>query len=182
MVIEFLRHYGYGILFLGTLLEGEAVVVVAGALAQAGILELPWVIAAAFAGSTINDQVLYQVGYRYGDRVLGWIPLFLRRHVVKAEGLIRRYGNVITLVFRFIYGTRTITPILLGVHRYPPRRYLWMNPLAALIWAVVLSVVGYLLGASLRPLLRNVHNVQLALLGLLIVGAIVAWWLHRRRR
>ncbi|MCE5393578.1 MAG: DedA family protein [Acidithiobacillus sp.] len=181
-VTEFLRRYGYSILFLGTLFEGEAVVVIAGALAQAGILSLPWVIVSAWAGSTLNDQILYQLGYHYQERLLRWLPGFLRRHVQRAEGLIRRFGDSITLLFRFIYGTRTITPILLGIHRYHPRRYLWMNPLAALLWAIVIASVGYLLGASLPLILRELRYVQMAFLGLVILLGIYVFWKHRRSK
>ncbi|MCE5387155.1 MAG: DedA family protein [Acidithiobacillus sp.] len=181
-VTEFLRRYGYSILFLGTLFEGEAVVVIAGALAQAGILSLPWVIVSAWAGSTLNDQILYQLGYHYQERLLRWLPGFLRRHVQRAEGMIRRFGDSITLLFRFIYGTRTITPILLGIHRYHPRRYLWMNPLAALLWAIVIASVGYLLGASLPLILRELRYVQMAFLGMVLLLGIYVLWKHRRSK
>ncbi|MBU2841727.1 DedA family protein [Acidithiobacillus thiooxidans] len=179
VIKEFLRQYGYWILFIGTLLEGEAVVIVAGALAHAGVLDLPVVIAVSWLGSTINDQVLYQVGLRYGERILDWLPNFLKRHVAQAEGLIRRFGDWVTLLFRFIYGTRTITPILLGVHHYPPRRYLVMNPLAAAVWAGVIAGIGYVLGASLQGLLNGVRQVQIILLLLLFVGALLYWFWHR---
>ncbi|MHB1321755.1 MAG: DedA family protein [Acidithiobacillus ferrivorans] len=179
VIIAFLRQYGYWILFVGTLLEGEAVVIVAGALAHAGVLDLRMVIFISWLGSTLNDQVLYQLGYRYGERLLNILPRFLRRHINQAEGLIRRFGDWVTLLFRFIYGSRTITPILLGVHHYPVRRYLWMNPLAAAVWAMLIAGIGYVLGASLQSLLQGVQHVQIVLLLLLIVGAGGYWWWHR---
>jgi len=178
-VSEFLRRYGYGILFLGTLFEGEAVVVIAGALAHAGILSWPGVVLVAWAGSTLNDQILYLLGYRYGERLISWLPRFLRSHIGRAEGLIRRFGDGITLLFRFIYGTRTITPILLGVHRYHPRRYLWINPIAALLWAILISAAGYLLAASLPLILRELRYVQIGFLILLVM--VVAYFVWRQR-
>lgn len=181
-VSEFLRRYGYGLLFLGTLFEGEAVVVIAGALAHAGILSWPGVILAAWAGSTLNDQILYLLGYRYGERLLRWLPRFLRHHIARAEGLIRRFGDGITLLFRFIYGTRTITPILLGIHRYHPRRYLWMNPIAALLWAVLISAAGYLLAASLPLILRELRYVQILFLVLLVLVGVYVLWTRRGKR
>ncbi|CDQ11412.1 SNARE associated protein [Acidithiobacillus ferrivorans] len=179
VIIAFLRQYGYWILFVGTLLEGEAVVIVAGALAHAGVLDLRMVIFISWLGSTLNDQVLYQLGCRFGERLLNILPRFLCRHINQAEGLIRRFGDWVTLLFRFIYGTRTITPILLGVHHYPVRRYLWMNPLAAAVWAMAIAGIGYVLGASLQSLLQGVQHVQIVLLLLLIVGAGGYWWWHR---
>ncbi|WP_414041830.1 DedA family protein [Acidithiobacillus sp. M4-SHS-6] len=181
VIKEFLRQYGYWILFVGTLLEGEAVVIIAGALAHAGVLDLGMVILVSWLGSTLNDQVLYQLGSRYGQRLIDCLPHFLKRHVAQAEGLIRRFGDWVTLLFRFIYGTRTITPILLGLHHYPPRRYLLMNPLAAAVWAAVIASIGFALGASLKSLLSGVHYVQLVLLLLVLLGALLYWIWHRHK-
>jgi len=181
VITEFLRRYGYWILFVGTLLEGEAVVIIAGALAHAGVLDLSLVIVVSWLGSTLNDQLLYQLGYHYGDRILNILPRFLRRHIVQAEALIRRFGDWVTLLFRFVYGTRTITPILLGVHHYPPKRYLWMNPVAAAVWAAAIAGMGYVLGASLQTLLSRVQHVQVVLLALVVGGAGLYWWWHHRQ-
>ncbi|PKY10234.1 hypothetical protein B1757_10985 [Acidithiobacillus marinus] len=181
VIKEFLRQYGYWILLIGTLLEGEAVVIIAGALAHAGVLDLGAVILVSWLGSTINDQVLYQLGARYGQRLIDWLPHFLKRHVTQAEGLIHRFGDWVTLLFRFIYGTRTITPILLGVHHYPPRRYLLMNPLAAAVWAALIASIGYVLGASLNSLLSSVRYVQITLLLLFLLAALFYWLWHRRK-
>ncbi|MGE4531311.1 MAG: DedA family protein [Acidithiobacillus sp.] len=181
VITEFLRQYGYWILFVGTLLEGEAVVIIAGALAHAGVLDLSLVIVVSWLGSTLNDQLLYQLGYHYGDRILNILPRFLRRHIVQAEALIRRFGDWVTLLFRFVYGTRTITPILLGVHHYPPKRYLWMNPVAAAVWAAAIAGMGYVLGASLQTLLSRVQHVQVVLLALVVGGAGLYWWWHHRQ-
>ncbi|MFA7494756.1 MAG: DedA family protein [Acidithiobacillus sp.] len=166
---------------MGTLLEGEAVVIIAGALAHAGVLDLSLVIVVSWLGSTLNDQLLYQLGYHYGDRILNILPRFLRRHIVQAEALIRRFGDWVTLLFRFVYGTRTITPILLGVHHYPPKRYLWMNPVAAAVWAAAIAGMGYVLGASLQTLLSRVQHVQVVLLALVVGGAGLYWWWHHRQ-
>ncbi len=178
-VTLFLRRYGYGILFLGTLLEGEAVVLVAGVLAHAGVLDLGGVILSAWAGSTLNDQALYQLGYRYGEKVLGWLPRIFARHAARAEGFIRRFGDGITVVFRFLYGTRTVTPILLGIHRYPLRRYWWLNILAALVWSAAVAVAGYLLGASIPLMLGELHHLQMALLGAVALAVLFFWWRSR---
>ena len=182
MVMAFLRDYGYIILFIGTLLEGETIVVVAGALAHLGVLDLPAVILVSWAGSVINDQALFQVGHHYGEGIIARLPLFLRRHVGQAERLIRRFGDAVTLLFRFVYGARTITPILLGTHRYPLRRYIWMNMVAAAVWAGAIASLGYVLGASLHPLLREVHNGQLVILGVIVALGIGFWLWGKSRR
>ena len=47
---ELVRNYGYIIIAVGTFLEGETILIVAGFLAHSGYLQLPFVIIAGFAG------------------------------------------------------------------------------------------------------------------------------------
>ena len=60
--IVLLQTYGYWALLIGTFLEGETIVIIAGLLAQQGYLE-PWLIAlCAFVGSCSSDQIMFALG------------------------------------------------------------------------------------------------------------------------
>jgi membrane protein DedA with SNARE-associated domain len=50
-----IETYGYWAVLLGTVLEGETVVVIAGFLAHQGYLQLKFVIFFSFLGSLIGD-------------------------------------------------------------------------------------------------------------------------------
>ena len=71
---QFIAHYGYLALFVGTFLEGETILVLGGLAAQQGLLELPWVMAAAFSGSLLGYQLAFFVGRRWGRRILARFP------------------------------------------------------------------------------------------------------------
>jgi membrane protein DedA with SNARE-associated domain len=62
--------YSYPALFAGTVLEGEAVLIIAGFLAYRGYLELPYVILVAFLGAFLGDQLFFQIGRRVGAAFL----------------------------------------------------------------------------------------------------------------
>ena len=62
--------YGYGAVLVGTFLEGETVVLLGGFAAHRGYLDLPWVIAVAFAGSLLGDQLYFYLGRRHSARIL----------------------------------------------------------------------------------------------------------------
>jgi len=73
---ELISNYGYVVILIGTFLEGETVLVLGGFLAHRGYLELPWVVAAAFAGTVAGDQLFFLIGRRKGmaflDRHKAW--------------------------------------------------------------------------------------------------------------
>jgi len=53
------ENYGYAAILIGTFLEGETILVLAGLAAHQGYLILTWVILAAFAGSLCGDQLFF---------------------------------------------------------------------------------------------------------------------------
>ena len=52
---DLLANYGYPVVFLGTLLEGETILALAGFAAHRGHLQLPAVVGLATAGSALVD-------------------------------------------------------------------------------------------------------------------------------
>ena len=59
---SFVQNYGYGALFLGTLLEGETVLILAGLMAHMGLMKLPLVVLVALLGSVLGDQFYFFLG------------------------------------------------------------------------------------------------------------------------
>lgn len=178
-IADFLKKYGYIVLFFGVLLEGETIVVISGALARVGTLYLPWVMLTAWIGSVINDQGLFLIGHHYGPSVFKRWP-HLGKKVEPSRRLIQRYGDAVVMLFRFVYGTRTVTPLLLGANRYSWRRFALLNIPAAFIWAVLISTLGYFLGASIKILLADIRHVEMAILGIVVIVAAYLFWRYKR--
>lgn len=59
-----LADYGYFAVLAGSLLEGETILILAGFAAHQGHLSLSWVMAVAFVGGTLGDQIFYFAGRR----------------------------------------------------------------------------------------------------------------------
>jgi len=55
-------HYGYLAVFVGTILEGDTVLMLAGFAAHRGYLSLPLVLGAAALGGFLGDQFWYWLG------------------------------------------------------------------------------------------------------------------------
>ncbi len=167
---SFLETYGYAALFVGTFLEGEVILVIAGFAAYQGYLELPWVIVTAFAGSLLGDQAWFLLGRHRGSRFLSRRP-GLKPRVERATELIDRYRILMTLGFRFVYGLRTVTPFALGMSRIPTHLFVFLNAIAALIWSGVFGTGGFLFGGTLEALIGRVKRIEREA----IAGIAAAW-------
>ncbi|MCX7016875.1 MAG: DedA family protein, partial [Candidatus Sumerlaeota bacterium] len=74
MLEHLLSTYGYLALFIGTFLEGETILIIAGVAASEGLLDIQWAILSAFAGSLLGDQLLFFIARYHGDWLLSRLP------------------------------------------------------------------------------------------------------------
>jgi len=174
---EYLALHGYWVLFVGTFLEGEAILLLAGFLAFQGYFNILGVICTAWAGSFLGDQFYFYLG-RFKGR--GLLKRFhsIARKFREALKLIEKYGNSVAFISRFTYGFRIVLPIILGITNLAPSTFLWINLASALSWAVLFSLGGYLFGKSASLLLDNVSNYEQYLILALFGFICIAWCIH----
>jgi len=180
-----IQSYGYGVLFLGTFLEGETVLILAGLMAHMGLMNLSLVILVALLGSSLGDQFYFFLGRRNGTALLDRHPVWKRR-AGKVHRAMRRYRNGIILGFRFVYGMRIITPLVLGMDRtIPTRRFIVLNLIGSAIWSTLIATGGYFFGRILKTLLEDIKHYELALLLVVLMTGIAIRLLalyHEKRR
>ena len=180
---DLVTHYGYLAVFGGSLLEGETILLLAGAAAQKGYLSFAMVVAIAFVAGTLGDQILFALGRRHGATLLRRYPrLALRAAPVRR--LIRRHQNGLIVGVRFMYGLRLIGPLAIGMSEVSARRFVLLNLLGAAIWAPLVVSAGYLFSHALDRLFAGIERFEWVAIGVLAIGlgAIALWrWLRPPR-
>jgi membrane protein DedA with SNARE-associated domain len=103
----------------------------------------------------VGDSVGYEVGRRYGERLLTWPIIRGRRAEIESalEGL-RRRGPIYVFVGRFTAFLRAIMPGLAGMSPMSYRRFFIANASGALVWGVSYTLLGYFAGRSLDSIER----------------------------
>lgn len=177
-VIQLIEEWGYLIVFLGAMVEGESIILPAGGLAHEGFLYLPKVILVAFLGTLIADQSLYYLGRRYGKALLEKKPQWQTR-AERGFRLLKQYDNIYILSFRFIYGIRIISPLIIGASGVSPKRFTVLNFIAAIIWSVLSCLAGYYLAFLI---LDNVHYLSKIILLIFVVGIAVIYGFYKYRK
>ncbi|MBA3813498.1 MAG: DedA family protein [Alphaproteobacteria bacterium] len=176
-IAEFVQNWGYLAVFLGSMIEGESVIFIAGFFAHEGYLSLPKIILVSFVGTLFADQALYFVGRHYGNPFINRFPSF-RPRADKAFNLLRRYDNIFILSFRFIYGIRIISPVVIGASGVGVKRFILLNLIAALIWSVGSCVAAYFFA---HLILEYLHLMPKIILGLVLLGGGMWYGIHKWR-
>jgi membrane protein DedA with SNARE-associated domain len=183
-LIEILKDWGYIAVFLGSLVEGESVILVACLLAHLGYLSLIKIMIVAFCGTLFADQALYYVGRYYGQAI---IQKYHRLHAPanRAFKLLHSWDIWFILSFRFIWGIRTISPIVIGSSGIPPERYTPLNLIAAIMWTLISCIGGYMLAGVLEEIGLQVIKRYFGYFTIVIVIVVAAFiffkrWMKRR--
>jgi membrane protein DedA with SNARE-associated domain len=179
-----IENYGYIAIFVGTFLEGETIVILAGFAAQLGYLELQWVIVSAIAGSFSGDQLYFYLGRHWGPRIIAR-RLSWQESAQKVYDLLHRHQYFLILTFRFYYGLRNVTPFAVGSAQVPRVRFFVLNLIGAVIWALAFGYAGYLSSEAMKLFLGDVRRYELYALGTLVLLAMSIWvvkLIRNRRR
>lgn len=173
----YIIHFGYIVILVATFFAGESILVLAGFLAHRGYLSFYLVVCIAFLGSLTSDQLYFYLGRTKGLAYLDKFPSWKAKseRILK---LIAQHQNYVILLFRFIYGVRTVTPFLVGVSGVPSLKYFILNALGALVWALTLSSLGYVFGHTAELLLGDIKKYEFIIMGLIIVVGLVALLIH----
>ena len=181
-VSALVAEYGYGMVLLGAMAEGETVLLAAGFAAHRGLLHLPQVMLIAWLASSFADQVCFYLGRRHGPWLLARFAS-LQAPMERLRPWVARHPNLVVLGVRFLYGLRTAGPIALGMLGVPSWKFVLLNLLGAAVWAVLFTLLGYQFGQALQWWLDDLRKVEEGVLALLLLAAVVLpLLLHLRRR
>jgi membrane protein DedA with SNARE-associated domain len=175
-----IQHYGYLAVFIGALLEGETILVMAGFLSHEGYLNLAGVMAVAAFGGFLGDQFFFALGRFRGRQILARFPSIQAR-AARVGALVVRHQNWLIVFIRFMYGLRVAGPILLGMTPVSHLRFAVVNLLGAMIWAALIGGAGYLFGQAVELFLHDAQRYEAFLLAA-ILGLGICVWIYRRYR
>ena len=179
---QLLENYGYLAVLIGTFFEGEAILVLGGYLAHLGYLDLSLVMMCAFGGTYAGDQACYYLGKYKG---LGWLsrrPNW-RRRTERLFALMHKYRILLILGFRYLYGLRSLAPFVFALCGVKPLQFLLLNGIGALIWAVSVGALGYLLGNAIEPVLQLFDRLEIGVFFViaLMLSISLMYLIYRRR-
>lgn len=182
-LVHLIQDYGYLIVFIGTLLEGETIVILAGFAAFQGHLSLAYIIPLAILGSSIGDHIFFYLGRLKGRGILTRRPHWGAR-IRRIHEVLERHQNLLIFGSRFMYGFRMAIPVVLGTSKVSALRFSILNILGAIVWSILFAFSGYVFGEAVEKFLGNIKKIEgYVLLGIIIVIALVQiinWWVGRR--
>jgi len=154
LLIDWLKEYGYVILFLWCILEGEMALIMGGILSHTGDMNYFMSIFVAGLGGFTGDQAYFYIG-RFNKGLIQRKLHSQRRKFAIAHLLLRKYGWPIIFMQRYMYGLRTVIPMSIGITKYSAKRFALINLLSAWVWAAITITPAYFFGKEILGLLAE---------------------------
>lgn len=165
-------------------IPSEVTMPFAGFLAQTQVLSLWGVIIAGTIGSIIGSIISYYLAswvilYRKQNKFL--YTLFSDRSVYTAERWFQKYGNASVFFGRMVPVVRTFISLPAGVARMKMSSFLWFTAAGSLVWSILLTYAGYILGENWHRIEIYFREVQYVVV-VLIVCAGVMFLIQRKKK
>ena len=179
-------QYGYLLVFLGSLGENTAalgLVLPGGTLAllgafyaRQGTLNLAWVMLFAWLGTVLG----YHADYLFGRFILTrfvkpWGAsrlgqrLRLAARIRLARMFLAKHGGKAILISHMIGHMRSFVALSAGITRMSYPRFLVFELIAALVWNVAYSLIGYFVGTQFEQVQMLFDRAGWVMLGVLVL-------------
>lgn len=179
---QLITQYGYVALFLGCIAEGETFTLLGGVAAHEGLLHYGLVVLVAMAGGILGDTALFFLGRYYGATILKKFKKH-QKQIKKANSLIRKRPVLFVIGVRFMYGLRIVGPIIIGSSQLKPQKFMLLNVIGAVLWALIFVSLGYIGGQVIAPWLHTLDRHLKQIFWIVLIVALV-WgvriWFKRR--
>jgi membrane protein DedA with SNARE-associated domain len=191
---SFLTHAGYAALLIFGFLEASCIPIsseitfgFAGILAFEGHLSLALVIIVGSVGELAGSFFSYGIG-RLGGRPLvdrlGKYVLVTRKDVDRAERFFAGRGGWAVAVGRMLPVIRAFISLVAGLVGVPAAQFGLLSLAGTVVYAVVLSVIGYELGSAWHSISHyiSVGGYVLAALVVVAIAGFIAYRLREVRK
>ncbi|HUJ33745.1 MAG TPA: DedA family protein [Solirubrobacteraceae bacterium] len=170
---------------VGLIAPGELAVILGGVAAGQGEVELVPLIALVWTCAVAGDMLSYVLGRRLGRGFLlehGHRVRLTPDRLEQVERYFARHGGKTILFGRFIGWVRALAPFIAGASRMPARRFLPATIVAAGLWAVACTLLGYAFWNSLDRAVELARGGSFAVAAIVVLAAAGTYAVKRRRR
>ena len=166
--------------FVGLIIPGETVMLLGGAVAGQGAINIYLLIAIAWFAAWLGDSTSFFIGRRLGrDFVLSHGPNFgiSKERFERVEDYFSRYGGKTIFIGRFISLVRAFSPFIAGSSGMRYRDFLPYSILGCGLWASAHILIGYFFSRSIDTAAKYAGTgaVVFASLIVLLVVAVVGF-------
>jgi len=174
----YIAEYGYIGIFAGTFFEGETTVLLGGIFSKLGYMNIEKVILWAFLGTFAGDCTFFSIGRIFGKNIIERYE-FLRSKVPLANKIMKKYGNFIIFIIRFLVGIRAIILLLMGCTNIKLSKFILFNLINSALWSILVSLTGYIFGKVVYVFVSDIRKYEEYTIPAILIGVTILIMIYR---
>jgi len=188
-LVDLIFDWGYlGIFLLMTIessfipFPSEIVLIPAGYLASKGDMSMGMIMLSALGGSMAGAFINYFLALFLGRKILKRYGkyFFIREDALyKMDDYFEKHGHISTFIGRLVPGIRQLISIPAGLARMNLAVFSTYTALGAGIWALILVILGYLIGENQQLIESYLKQITIVVLVLLVLLA--SWYIYYQK-
>ncbi|EJF29621.1 DedA family protein [Enterobacter sp. Ap-916] len=169
-------------------LPGDSLLVLVGVLIAKGAMGFPETLALLTIAASLGSWLGYIQGRWLGNTriVQNWLSHLPAHYHQRSHQLFHKHGLSALLIGRFIAFVRTLLPTIAGLSGLSSARFQFFNWMSGLLWILILTTLGYLLGKT--PVFLKYEDALMSCLMLIpvvllvigLVGSLIVLWRKKR--
>ncbi|HET7672904.1 MAG TPA: VTT domain-containing protein [Candidatus Saccharimonadales bacterium] len=169
VLIAFMVFAESGLLF-GFFFPGDTLLLAAGILSAGGEFDIVTLISVVIISAILGGLSGYIIGRKAGPRLFKKEEgiIFRREYVIKSEDFYERHGGKTIVLARFFPIIRTFAPVVAGIGRMNPAKFMFYNVLGSGIWAAGVTLLGYYFG-------QQIPNLDKYILPVILLATVVTF-------
>jgi len=156
----------------GILIEGESFLLAAAISAHYGIMNIYVIILLTVICTQASDWFWFFTGRKKGSALIQKRPV-IQKKIEFFYSFIDKYPYQVMFFYRFIYGFRSVMPLVLGTSRVKARHFLIFGLSSTIVWSTLFALLGFYFGSFIQS---NVHLLRkyqyYIIIPLLVLGII----------
>jgi len=171
---------GYVASFLGTLIEGEILLLTSVISAKLGYFNFFGGLVAAFFGAFLRDTIQFLLVKKQGKKLLAKKP-DLQVKLENASGWFDKNPFLYLTGYRLMYGFSTIIIMLSGLkNNISYSRFALHSAIGIAIWITIIGGLGYFCANAMIEKLNFISDHSVEVIGILSVIGLMYWFFVKR--
>ncbi len=181
-----LSTYGWIITYCASVLWGDATILTLAFISAQGTFPIWIVFVFGFLGTLTGDCLWFLLTkLNFWKKVKRWNKFYDKYKKIdeRIQRLGKRSDLTVLIITKFLYGTRILTIIYVGLKKISFRKFLLYDGIATVFWIIAMAGIGYATGKGFQIILNVFKNVQLALallIVIIIIFIVLDKWINKK--
>ena len=172
-LFNFIVSYGYPAVYVGSIFDGEVVILLASFFAHAGYLSIPKLFVVVFAGAMTGDITWFLLGRYKGQQIIKRFPRFYK-FAKESSSFALQKPLLVSFAVRFLYGFKHTVAFSLGLMTdLPFKKFLLADLAGALVWVTAVGGTCYFFADLIERYIGRIRKYELGVLVVVILAVII---------